>query len=552
MPFDIKAAREAGASDEQIASYLEKEVPNFDVRGALKAGASLDQIGNEISNPSVKPKQPSFLDRVKQVWGEASKPLNTFGFDPVQNLTVAGNKLLDMSNRGAYEAGRIVAEDIGAKGYPVAGGILGGTIANAPDIALSLAGVNDVRVGVPGRTWGDFLSPKEAVSAVLHPKQYYSMRTRPDFNLGKKVIEGEKVPVSGKYGQTGDVGIPSYESTRETALENQRLTAKQQAPSIPKPEKPVIPEKPNIGEVVEKKSKELQDYLKTKKEATTEALQTKEQSVGYNRKGRERQTEIAQIEPKEMEDSLDEISRRMSRTTTGVNEYAPNDADLKRLADIKNATTPRLYDKPGLPNQRISKIRTRVDALLDKGYPEAAKTLESASGEYTSSLSDIENLPSKLQGTEEGLNTPEALLKTVQGRMKAASELGVEPTSSKILRKFEQEEGLQITPDIEDALMKDKAFRDAMEKQVEYEKELVKRQEVLKKYGEKQKGNVTAAKQKAYEDYDKFITQYNAEWAANKKKWLRNIGVAAGTVLLGAAKFSPLSRFLVNQKLRKQ
>lgn len=38
MPFDIEAARKAGATDDQILLELASANPNFDVNGAIKAG----------------------------------------------------------------------------------------------------------------------------------------------------------------------------------------------------------------------------------------------------------------------------------------------------------------------------------------------------------------------------------------------------------------------------------------------------------------------------------------------------------------------------------
>jgi hypothetical protein len=55
MPFDIKAARAAGATDDQISQYLDKYI---DVKGATTAGASLDDIAGYVNN-NPKPVQAS-------------------------------------------------------------------------------------------------------------------------------------------------------------------------------------------------------------------------------------------------------------------------------------------------------------------------------------------------------------------------------------------------------------------------------------------------------------------------------------------------------------
>src|SRR5438128_6875365 len=65
--FDIDGARKAGASDDQILSYLSQRSPGFDLNGALKQGASKGDVINYLSAHATAPQttqQPSFYDRV--------------------------------------------------------------------------------------------------------------------------------------------------------------------------------------------------------------------------------------------------------------------------------------------------------------------------------------------------------------------------------------------------------------------------------------------------------------------------------------------------------
>ena len=56
MPYDIEAARQAGATDEQIKGYLGQHI---DVDGALQAGASLEQISGYVGgSPHTPAQQP--------------------------------------------------------------------------------------------------------------------------------------------------------------------------------------------------------------------------------------------------------------------------------------------------------------------------------------------------------------------------------------------------------------------------------------------------------------------------------------------------------------
>jgi hypothetical protein len=76
--FDVDGARRAGATDDQILSYLAQRSPSFDVQGALKHASKADVI-NYLATHAEAPqqqqapepqKQPSFLERL------------TAGYDP--------------------------------------------------------------------------------------------------------------------------------------------------------------------------------------------------------------------------------------------------------------------------------------------------------------------------------------------------------------------------------------------------------------------------------------------------------------------------------------
>jgi hypothetical protein len=56
--FDLKGAREAGASDNQIADFLAQQ-HGFDIQGARDAGASNTQIADFLANREIKPTKPT-------------------------------------------------------------------------------------------------------------------------------------------------------------------------------------------------------------------------------------------------------------------------------------------------------------------------------------------------------------------------------------------------------------------------------------------------------------------------------------------------------------
>lgn len=60
--FDIKAARQSGYSDNEIADFISQNHPNFDVHSALKSGYTLDDIAGELNNPTNVPaEKPGML-----------------------------------------------------------------------------------------------------------------------------------------------------------------------------------------------------------------------------------------------------------------------------------------------------------------------------------------------------------------------------------------------------------------------------------------------------------------------------------------------------------
>ncbi len=66
--FDVAGARKAGASDDQIISYLlGSRKSGFDVEGAKKAGANSQQIIDYLNGPS-QVDQPGVLDRIGKAW----------------------------------------------------------------------------------------------------------------------------------------------------------------------------------------------------------------------------------------------------------------------------------------------------------------------------------------------------------------------------------------------------------------------------------------------------------------------------------------------------
>ena len=65
--FDIRAARKAGASDEDIKQFLVKQTGGkFDVEGAMKAGATLDDISAHVSQRMSQPSEADLANIEKQ------------------------------------------------------------------------------------------------------------------------------------------------------------------------------------------------------------------------------------------------------------------------------------------------------------------------------------------------------------------------------------------------------------------------------------------------------------------------------------------------------
>src|SRR6266702_5862283 len=64
--FDVQSARQSGATDDQILSYLAQRSPNFDMQNALKASSKADVI-NYLSTHASAPQQtqqPSFGEKL--------------------------------------------------------------------------------------------------------------------------------------------------------------------------------------------------------------------------------------------------------------------------------------------------------------------------------------------------------------------------------------------------------------------------------------------------------------------------------------------------------
>ena len=59
--FDLNAARQSGATDDQILSYLAQRSPNFDVQSALKQASKADVVNylsTHASPPTTAAAQP--------------------------------------------------------------------------------------------------------------------------------------------------------------------------------------------------------------------------------------------------------------------------------------------------------------------------------------------------------------------------------------------------------------------------------------------------------------------------------------------------------------
>lgn len=127
MAFDIQGARQAGASDDQIAQYLAQSQPKFDVQGALKAGATLEQISGEIENPS---QQSSALDVGKQLTAKA-----------LQNspMELLGNVAPALAQKGANVVGEKTATNLAEQGAnPNLAAAAGTAVQMTPDIMASI------------------------------------------------------------------------------------------------------------------------------------------------------------------------------------------------------------------------------------------------------------------------------------------------------------------------------------------------------------------------------------------------------------------------------
>src|SRR5438445_10770276 len=64
--FDISAARQSGATDDQILGYLAQRSPNFDMQGALRQTSKADVISYLATHATApeQPKLPSFGEKL--------------------------------------------------------------------------------------------------------------------------------------------------------------------------------------------------------------------------------------------------------------------------------------------------------------------------------------------------------------------------------------------------------------------------------------------------------------------------------------------------------
>ena len=148
MPFDLEAARKAGATDQQILEFLAGE-QNFDLQEARKAGATDDQIidflASEISPESPEPRRPvtgGILPSLRLPEPERPIPVS-FALPTVSKETA--QPVLE-------SIGSTVGSAVGAAtGGPV-GGVIGGTLGFAAARELS-----DIIAGEQNETLGEEL-----------------------------------------------------------------------------------------------------------------------------------------------------------------------------------------------------------------------------------------------------------------------------------------------------------------------------------------------------------------------------------------------------------
>ena len=98
MPFDVAGAIKAGATPDQIASFL-AEKQGFDLEGALGSGASVDQVIGFLSKSGGKPER-SWGQAAKDTAVQLAEGVNTVA-GSVPNLVAPDSRAAEFFNRNA-------------------------------------------------------------------------------------------------------------------------------------------------------------------------------------------------------------------------------------------------------------------------------------------------------------------------------------------------------------------------------------------------------------------------------------------------------------------
>jgi hypothetical protein len=172
MPYDYKAARQAGVSDDEILKVLVERVPRYDLQGALKAGVSKEEIITALA--PLAHREKSLGDQVADGARAVIKALNPFEAlegigravaDPVGTGKAlwnahaqVGQDAIDAFKQGQYERAVVkgaysvlplVGPQLAAAGEKAVQGNVGEAIGEGIGAGLNLAGPGKL-ANVPG------------------------------------------------------------------------------------------------------------------------------------------------------------------------------------------------------------------------------------------------------------------------------------------------------------------------------------------------------------------------------------------------------------------
>jgi hypothetical protein len=155
---------------------------------------------------------------------EGGKTVSGKAFNIMTGQTDPQQEAMNLSNKGFDMAGELAAEKIGEAGHPIVGGMVGGAIANANNIAGAAAllqnrqaltqGVKAVGSGLKAGVKGVGRGLKKATDFILGPGEDSARKSAVD---SIKMLENKLLDQRGALGQ-----IPVKQAERQAALQAEK------------------------------------------------------------------------------------------------------------------------------------------------------------------------------------------------------------------------------------------------------------------------------------------------------------------------------------------